>query len=472
MLVFLLSVVDFDAQNSTFSPYSRYGLGELYSPVLAHNAGMGGAFAALKPDSTVPVFINTGNPAAYALIKLTTLEVGGRFQYSNLKSSGTSFQRYTTNFTYGALGFPIRGNGGACFGIMPYSHVGYETQNTSLQPGVGTLTFNNQGTGGLNRAFLGYGIMPFSKLLRRFRHYHLYIADSLKTMSRPTYKLREFGCKLLSDVSIGANAAYLFGDIEHTTRVIYPNSVLYNNTLRLREMNMGAFTGNFGAQTALTFDSVRTTGGKRRALKEKVKITLGFYTTFNHRLNVSYSSLAYNYIVNSSGQETMRDTAYRLLNQSGQITLPVEQGFGLGFKKGERLNIVADFATTAWKNFKYLDDVNDFKDNYRVSVGFNYVPEKYAGGRGSFYRRVNYRAGVSYNSGYIQVNNKLISDYQVSLGLGIPVGASRYVSSMVNVALHYGQVAYNVPGVVKDNYFRVSFGFTFSDRWFQKFRYD
>ena len=49
----------------------------------AHNSGMGGTYIALKPDSTMPIFINTGNPASYSLIKLTTLEVGGSFLNSN-----------------------------------------------------------------------------------------------------------------------------------------------------------------------------------------------------------------------------------------------------------------------------------------------------------------------------------------------------------------------------------------------------
>ena len=67
------------SQLNTFSPYSRYGLGEMSPTTLAHNSGMGGTYIALKPDSTMPIFINTGNPASYSLIKLTTLELGGSF---------------------------------------------------------------------------------------------------------------------------------------------------------------------------------------------------------------------------------------------------------------------------------------------------------------------------------------------------------------------------------------------------------
>ena len=144
------------SQNSVFSPYSRYGLGELAQPTFAHNTGMAGAGFALKPDSTMPIFINLANPASYALIHLTSLEVGGRYLYSNFKSQNTTLNKWSTNFSYGALGFPVRGNGGACFGIMPYSYVGYETETIINTPVIGNVLYKHNGNGGINKAFLGY----------------------------------------------------------------------------------------------------------------------------------------------------------------------------------------------------------------------------------------------------------------------------------------------------------------------------
>lgn len=135
------------SQLNTFSPYSRYGLGEMSPTTFAHNSGMGGTYIALKPDSTMPIFINTGNPASYSLIKLTTLEVGGSFLNSNFTSGSNLIKKWTTNFSYGALGFPVMKNGGACFGIMPYTSVGYETQAISNERGIGNVTYNYNGGG-------------------------------------------------------------------------------------------------------------------------------------------------------------------------------------------------------------------------------------------------------------------------------------------------------------------------------------
>lgn len=435
-------------------------------------AGMGGAGIAFRPDSTVPgcIFINTANPAAYSLIKLATLEVGGNFFYSDFKTSNSGLRKWGTNFSYGALGFPVRTNGGASFGIMPYSHVGYDLSSSSTDLNAGTINYAYNGTGGLNKVFAGYGFMPFKKSLLNFRKKNLNIPDSLKTLTASQYKNREIIRKVLSDFSIGANVNYIFGSIEQTTRVIYPNSILYNNTYRSRVFTMGDFTGNFGLQTAFTVDSVGPKG-HRRVLKEKVKFIGGFFMSLNNPMKVNYDAAVYNYVLNGTGQEIIRDTVLYNANQKGTIALPMEQGFGIGFKKGERLNIVADFATTKWSTFKYLDQQNNLKDNYRVALGVNYIPEKYAAGTGAFFKQVNYRMGLSYNTGYIELRDTQLNNYAVTLGFGLPVGISR-LTSMVNVAFTYGQMGSVNNNLLKENYYRINFGFTFSDRWFIKPKYD
>ena len=185
----------------------------------------------------------------------------------------------------------------------------------------------------------------------------------------------------------------------------------------------------------------------------------------NNSLNANYSYLAYNYI---QGQSTDTSTVLFIDGASGKVKLPLEQGFGIGFKKSERINAVADFALTNWQKFEYPNFVNDFKNSYRVAAGINYVPEKYATGNNAFFKRINYRCGFSYQSGYINVQNSTIPVYAASLGLGIPVGIGR-VSSMVNICAQYGQTGGKL---LKENFWRINLGFTFSDRWFQKFRYD
>jgi len=455
----------------------------------------------------MPIFINAGNPASYALIKLTSLEVGGSGIYTNFKGSNSSLTKWSTNFAYGALGFPIRKNGGAALGIMPYSNVGYDLQTTADETGIGNVNYLYSGSGGLTKAFIGYGVMPFSERLNKLRRAHLNLPDSVKKISHKAYGRRELGSELLSDFSIGFNVNYLFGSIENTTKVVYPNSSLYNNTYRQRTLTLGDFTGNFGMQTAFTIDSVNDHKGRlalierevkalaasgmytedllkqkrdsinrvmplrKKALREKVKFTFGYFMALNNSLNATYNASVYNYILNGAGEEIIRDTALNANNQSSTIKLPLEQGFGIGFKKGEKINLVADFAITGWQDFKYLDIANDLKNNYRAAIGVNYVPEKYAAGSGALFKRTNYRLGFSYQTGNINLKNTLVSDYSVSAGVGLPVGIGR-LSSMVNLSVQAGRQGTTANNLVQQNYLRFNFGFTFCDRWFQKIRQD
>jgi hypothetical protein len=507
IILSLLTLLSAKGQNNTFSPYSRYGLGELSQPTFAHNTGMGGAFIAHKADSTTPVFVNPGNPASYALNRITSLEVGGRFIFSHFRGAGTSTaNKWSANFAYGSLGFPIRSNGGAAFGIMPFSDVGYETENYKNLSAVGDVLYNYQGSGGLNKAFVGYGIMPFHQRAIRYRRKMMNRPDSLLP-GRGANRLNDFGSKLLSDFSMGFNANYVFGSVQHTARVVFPNSLLYNNTYRENSYTIGAFTGNFGAQIAITFDSIRdpkrrqtmieglvtqlsearaygpeqlpalrdsisaSTPLIRRQLRERVKVCLGYIGNIQNPMTVTYNTAAFNYLLTSAGQEIVRDTVFYNVNQSSKIILPLEQGFGIAIKKGDRLNIVADYAITDWTSFRYLNAPTDLVKNVRVSAGVNYVPEKYASGSGAFWRTVNYRFGAYYQSGFLKAGTSTFSDYYVSAGLGMPVGINRR-SAMVHLSLQVGKMGLNQPDYIRQTYLRVNFGFTFCDKWFQKFRYD
>jgi hypothetical protein len=463
-----------ESQNSTFSPYSRYGLGEPTPQLPAHNMGMAGTHLAWKPDSTMPIFLNTGNPASYSLIRLTALEVGGRYTYSRFVEGGNAYGKWSTNFSYAAIGVPIKRSGGLCFGLLPYTFAGYDSE--LKQPSaVGDLTSRFGGSGGISKVFIGYGVMPFRDRWIKFRRRQASRnlsgrPDTVPPLSNTAFRLRNFGSRFIGDLSAGFNVNYLFGNLYSTTRIIFPNNVLYNNTYFENTLDVADFTGNFGLQGAVSIDSVKRSG-RRTALKEPVKFTFGFFMNAQNPVRIVYNDISYNYILNAAGSEIVRDTVLYNVNQVQKVTLPLEQGFGIGFKKAERLNIVADLAFTGWSKLRYNGNPGNLADNMRLSLGMNLVPEKYAAGRSAYYKRINYRFGISHETGYIRINGNQISNSFVTVGAGIPVGIGR-LSSMVNVSLQAGTIGSQAADALRENYFRVHFGFTFCDRWFQKFRHD
>lgn len=485
LLLFIGFSVPFVSQNLTFSPYSRFGLGELNSPAFAQLNALGGSYAGFKPDTTAPLFINVANPASISGIRLTTLELGGISQFSEFNNGISKVKTKTTNFSYGSLGFPMGTRGGAAFGVLPYSNVGYNLKTDTYVDGIGTVTSNYKGEGGINRVFLGYGIMPFKKQLTRFlnSHYH----DSLIAQKgTKEYKRIKFKKQILSGLSIGGRADYLFGNILQTSSVIYPGSTSYFNTRRYRGTSYNDVTGSFGIQTSFVIDSVKKTKSikdstgthkphGRRELKQKIRIGVGYYVSLPTTVGVKNSSVAYNYALNSFGDEIVKDTFVYTIDQKGTVRLPLEQGIGLSVKKGDMLNFIVDASYTNWQQFRYMNNVNTLKNSYRVSFGINFVPNKYASGSGAYIRRIQYRLGGFYNTGYLELKNTAINNYAITAGIGLPVGIFR-AYQVVNIGAQFGKMGSVNNGLMQERYIKMVVGFTFNaggnDRWFQKFRYD
>ena len=470
------------SQILTSSPYSRYGVGELNQQNFAQTNAMGGAFAANYQDSIAPFFINIANPAGLAGLKLTVLELGGQFQSTKISSSSISSNKTNTNFSYGALAFPLRKiGGGAAFGVMPYSTVGYNIASQNQDPNVGLMNYKFSGVGGLNKAFLGTGIKPFHKSLTKFVNSKLY--DSLVAQSRTsTIKMKKFGKELLSELSIGASGSFIFGNIVQTTDVIYPDPSLYFNSKRQRSVQVNDFTFNGGLQTHFSIDSIKYHGadtllkGRNRLLREKIKIGFGVFANAASALKARESVLIYNYNLNSFGSEIHKDTVLNTIDRKGTITLPLEIGAGISLKKGERLTFLADVSTTAWSGFRFLNTPSSsFKNSNRVSVGLTYMPigtTKVAKMASNYYKRIHYRIGASYNDGFLDLKNTAITNMAVTAGLGLPVGTGRDDIGMVNISAQFGRLGTINNNLLQEDYFRLIIGFTFNKMWFIKYKYD
>ncbi|MCD6019655.1 MAG: hypothetical protein K0S53_2776 [Bacteroidetes bacterium] len=433
---------------------------------------MGGSFIAYHQDTIAPFTINTANPAGLAGIRLSIFELGGQSQFTKISSETTSIKKKNTNFSYGSVGFPLKRFGGAAFGIMPYSTVGYKITSTQENASIGTMTYVFQGDGGINKAFLGAGVKPFKNQIWKF--YNSAEADTMiKYNQTAKYKRKKFGKQLLSELSIGLTGNYLFGTINQVTDVIYPGSIVYYNSRRQRSVQVNDFTFNGGLQTHFTIDSVKSKG-QHRLLKEKIKIGIGAYVNTPMGIQAKQSNIIYNYSLDGFGVERPKDTVLNSQDNPGTITLPLEMGLGFSVKKGEKLTVLMDAATTNWSGFKYFDTPSvDFKNSYRVSAGLNFVPNKLAYGTANYIRRIHYRLGVSYSDGYLDLKNTAISNYFVSAGLGLPVGIGRFDDvAMVNISAQYGKMGTMTNNLLQEDYVRLVLGFTFNKRWFIKYKYD
>lgn len=152
------------ASQVTLSPYSRYGLGDLYNTTSTRNFSMGNVGIGTFDAST----INRLNPASYADLAITTVDMSGFGLYSRQNSQSNSVARNTGGFHNLSLGFSNKTGFGIVFGLAPYSSNGYQiVTSDSVLVDTAYASYNTtyNASGGLNQFYIGTGI----RFLKNFR---------------------------------------------------------------------------------------------------------------------------------------------------------------------------------------------------------------------------------------------------------------------------------------------------------------
>jgi hypothetical protein len=102
----------------------------------------------------------------------------------------------------------------------------------------------------------------------------------------------------------------------------------------------------------------------------------------------------------------------------------------------------------------------------RLSVGGFYIP-KYNSFT-SYVSRMTYRVGACFEKTGLVLNNQPIEDFGITFGLGFPLGGL----SKINIGVELGQLGTLDDGLIKENYANIMLGFSLSDIWFIKRKYD
>ena len=412
----LFSLVSF-AQQSTSSPYSYYGIGDVRFKGSIENRSMGGM--SVVADS---IHMNVLNPASYSSLKLTTFSIGGTFNATKLKTSSQDEKAQRTTLDYLAVGIPIK-KLGVGFGLIPYSAVGYSIRNTTYPNNIESVNYYT-GDGGLNKVFLG------------------------------------FGYQLTKNLSFGADVQYNFGRINTKTVAVMYNSDGTQVQYGTRESNSSNSSGaNFN--TGLTFNS---------KLNKKISIFSSATYSPEATLNLENSrSIAAVQAISGVteavvGEELVIDVA------NTKLKLPSRFTFGLGIGEAKKWIVGSEVVFQGSSNFgNRFNDINNvtFENAARYTVGGYYIPNYKS--FTNYFERVTYRAGFRYESTRLIINNQAINDSALTLGLGMPL---RGTFSNVNIGFELGNRGTTNSGLVKENYMNFSIGLSFNDRWFQKRKFD
>lgn len=396
------------AENGMNSPYTRYGFGQLSTMELGANKGMGGAGIGLHNSNQ----INLLNPASYAAVDTLTflLDIGMSLHNTNFAEGGVKMNARNTTFDYLAMQFRLMPKLGMTIGMTPFSNIGYNFSNSQTirddEDGEVITTNRYHGSGGLRQVTAGLGWTPFKGL------------------------------------AVGANLSYLYGEIYHYIYNQYTGAEVDTYTKQY-QADITTYKIDFGAQYLTTFG--------------KNKLVLGATYQLGHTIDDN------GYIINATS--TSVNASYDTL-QVTTFSIPTSIGLGLSYTYDDRLTLAADYSMQQYSTANFFGYKGT--DYHRASLGFEYIPERITR---KLFRRARYRAGLHYaTSHYLIGEHRGPTEYGVSIGIGLPIMNGWNAKSIVNIAGQAVHVRPNAPGMITENYLRLSIGLSFNESWFDKWK--
>jgi hypothetical protein len=423
------------AQVTTQSPYSKFGLGNVKPLVLPQFRAMGGVSTAIF-SPTGYSNINMQNPASYAGITLTTADIGASGTIMNLKKDDVSERSFNGSLNHVTLAFPVSRGSALSVGVLPYTELGYEFKNrATLGSAAGSspeqIDYLYSGEGGLNKAYLGYGFQ---------------IGDHFR---------------------LGANAEYIFGNLLQTgsSELVKQTDELGNpNVVNARVQSKNSIGGvafSYGTQYNIPFNS-------------KTSFTIGYSGTAGSSINSKRSIVASQYTKNpTTGDETpYLDQLSNTEGSSLKMKMPMTHNFGVSLQKYNVWVIGADYRRGKWSDLSIGDVNQQLQDTYGFSAGGQITPDITS--IGSYWNRVDYRVGFSYDKTYVQLNDQDIKQSAISFGFGFPLAPSPARRSFykINFTTEIGKRGAITNSLIQENFINFHLGFTLNDRWFQRFKFD
>ena len=409
VIVALIALNSF-GQQGTASPYSYYGIGELKFRGTVENKSM--QSVSIYADS---IHLNLQNPAALSKLRLTTFSVGGNQGFTGFKSDNADASGATSSIDYIAVGFPVGKKAGVAFGVLPYTSVGYKTGFIDpFAAATGDTRF--EGSGGLNRVFLSGGY------------------------------------SITDELSFGVDANFNFGKIENVGYL--KTGVTYDT----KETNVSEITG---MAVSFGLNYIKPLSGKKELF---AGLTYRPSTQLISRNTRETATIRWVNVERHLVHTTITQDLGAL--KESRFKLPSQFTAGVGLSEPKKWFIGADFkmlATSELTNRTFSVPNVKFENSSQMSVGGFYIPRYNS--LTNFWSRVVYRGGLRYGNTGLVVNNEKITEFGMSFGVGLPI-ARRF--SNINIGLEYGMRGKTTAGLVKENIFNISLGFSFNEKWFVK----
>ena len=426
----LLASISVNAQVTTQSPYSRYGVGNIKGSLLPQFRAMGGVSTAINKPTGYN-FINMQNPASYANITLATIDVGMSGTFTTLSKGSVNDKSFNGTLSHVAFAFPVTRRSAMSFGVLPYSELGYNfAEKGTISSGSGTGNPASQnisnvysGEGGLTKAYIGYGY--------------------------------QFG----DHFRLGGNIEYLFGNMIENRGVQFDEDGAAYATRLQNKNSVGGISFSYGAQ----YD-VR--------VGPKMSLNFGYSGSSPSTVNTTRTFLATKYLYDgTTGEDNVTvETIDSVSSGKSNLKLPLIHNFGIALQKDNKWVVGADFRMGNWSTFVINGNNQGLQNSYGASVGGQITPDITS--VNSYFKRVDYRLGFTYDKTYIKLSDNDVKQMAVTFGLGLPLASSMTSRAFykMNVTGEVGRRGTLVSGDLKESYINIHLGFTLNDKWFTRYK--
>ena len=424
LLVFILtSSTILVAQRNNSSPYSFFGIGDEFNSQTVEQSSMGGIGTAFKTSH----YLNFTNPAANANLRFATYGIGGLYTDLSLKDNNGTQSGNSSSLRYIALGFPIGKKAGFSAGLQPKSSVGYSLINQEFDTDGTTITELTRfsGNGGTNKLYGGFGIEVFKGF------------------------------------SLGAEASFVFGNVE-------------NNILNQRA---NVALGTKHEEKSTIRGGIYKVGMQyQKELPSKLQLNAGASFQLESDLTLRTREQLYSFSFDSSGNEIPRDILFSTSKRTN-FNSPLKSSLGLGVGKENKWYAGVNYQyQDALQNNNSISNSNyKYENSNKFSIGGFYLPK--INSISSYWQRVTYRAGFRVEDTGLLVNGNStttnnftsIKDFGINVGLGLPLGrrsASNIGLSNINIGIEYGKRG--DLNLVQENYFNFRLSLSLNNIWFRK----
>ena len=408
-IAILLFTCNIFGQNNMGTPYSKFAFGLLQDNYGAYTA-MGGVSAAMRDNYN----INFLNPASYTALDSMRFyfQMGITGEYVDI-----STYKEHTNYKVAQnaslnMAFRVYKKTFLSFGLTQRSDRGFDL--VYAYPLSGDLSKYSvqefEGLGGINEAYLGIAYQ-------------------------------------LGRLSLGVNAAYVFGKIEdRLTLVMQPaTSGYYIKSQTLTHISSALFT--IGAQLPLK-------------ITKNSDLTLGGSFNFGTPLHANQDYLAVR-TSNTSGSTTILNDE-NIENSS--IFYPFRIIAGGSYSYKNRWLFAGDYTFQKMSAYKEFGTNQEFQNYHKIAIGGSLQPNET--GR-YWWQRNKYLAGAYFTRSHLNINNTDINTYGVTVGTQMPLRMARQ-ELMLGVAVDLGMRGTHRNNQILEKYAKLRINIAFKEIWFMK----